>query len=198
MLYRTTILASAFLANLVLGLDAPIPGYGVEEIQWEVQAFPDGPMMNITGSLEQVRSELIKINPNYDDFVSLKVEHDVDARSLEKRFGPVCGGGGYGWGPAFTDAILTGILYLRGVSGRPTQGPGPGNCGRVSCSENSAIWWCNDNRFTFSLPGFNTIADCAQVLVDACNGSNGAGVLSVVGQNFNGDNWNCIVRGDSC
>jgi hypothetical protein len=40
--------------------------------------------------------------------------------------------------------IINGIEYLGKVRGVPTNGPGPGNCGRVSCSSNSAIWWCND------------------------------------------------------
>lgn len=41
-------------------------------------------------------------------------------------------------------AIEDGIDYLRHVPFQPTNGPGPGNCGRVSCSWNAAIWWCND------------------------------------------------------
>jgi hypothetical protein len=36
------------------------------------------------------------------------------------------------------------VRYLRRVQGRPRNGPRPGNCGRVSCSYKSAIWWCND------------------------------------------------------
>ncbi|KAH8898684.1 hypothetical protein GQ53DRAFT_777319 [Thozetella sp. PMI_491] len=155
-----------------VAIDAPIPGYGVEDLQWEVQAFPDGPKMNVTGTVEQVRAQLTKLNPNYGlEF------------GIEKRFGPVCGGGSYGWKAADAKRILEGISYLRGVGGQPTNGPGPGNCGRVSCSYNSAIWWCNDNTDTFSLPSYSTIADCAQW---------------VVGQNFNGYNWNCVVRDDRC
>lgn len=34
--------------------------------------------------------------------------------------------------------------YLEGVSGKPTNGPGPGNCGRVSCAYGTGVWWCND------------------------------------------------------
>src|SRR6187549_519178 len=44
-----------------------------------------------------------------------------------------------------------GIAYLRGVSGRPSNGPGPGNCGRVSCGYNAGIWWCNDVGTLFTL-----------------------------------------------
>ena len=40
--------------------------------------------------------------------------------------------------------IKIGIEYLRGVPGKPASGPGPGNCGRVSCWGESAIYWCND------------------------------------------------------
>lgn len=40
--------------------------------------------------------------------------------------------------------IVWGINYLRSITGKPKNGPGPNNCGRVSCSWNSAIYWCND------------------------------------------------------
>lgn len=40
--------------------------------------------------------------------------------------------------------IWQGIDYLESVPGTPGNGPGPGNCGRVSCSYSSAIYWCND------------------------------------------------------
>ena len=153
-------------------------------MQWEVQAFVDGPKINITGTVEHVHSQLLKANPNYDvDFASFREHPAVDTRSVEKRFGPVCGGGGYNWQPADWPHILSNIDYLRTVPGKPTMGPGPGKCARVSCSYNDAVWWCNDNTNTFSLPSFSTIADCAQVLVDRCLGALGS-TGEVVGQNF--------------
>jgi len=45
---------------------------------------------------------------------------------------------------ASLSAIRNGIKYLRGVPGQPYGGPGPMECGQVSCSWNAAIWWCND------------------------------------------------------
>ncbi|KAK4175092.1 hypothetical protein QBC36DRAFT_190692, partial [Triangularia setosa] len=39
---------------------------------------------------------------------------------------------------------LLGVDYLRGLSGTAKNGPGPAECGRVSCSDYSAIYWCND------------------------------------------------------
>ncbi|KAL2138650.1 hypothetical protein VTI28DRAFT_6465 [Corynascus sepedonium] len=209
MLSRSSVLAIASWATLGLGLEAPIKGYGVQQIQWEAQAFPGGPMLNLTGTVQEVRARLLEINPNFDrDFpASVGGEHekrtaaDVDARSesIEKRYGPVCGPHGTDWKNANYPGINSEISYLRGVPGTPTAGPGPGNCARVSCSWYDAVWWCNDNDHTFSLPSFNTIADCAQVIVDECYPSfDGTTSAGVCGQNFNGDNWNCIVRHDSC
>jgi hypothetical protein len=48
------------------------------------------------------------------------------------------------WSSARSKPISNGIKYLRGLSGHPRAGPGPGNCARVSCSYQSGIWWCND------------------------------------------------------
>lgn len=36
-------------------------------------------------------------------------------------------------------AVIDGIYYLRDIPGRPGMPPGPGACGRVSCSDASAI-----------------------------------------------------------
>lgn len=40
--------------------------------------------------------------------------------------------------------VQQGISYLGAIPGTPTNGPGPGSCGKVSCSYNAAIYWCND------------------------------------------------------
>ncbi|KAK0672292.1 hypothetical protein QBC41DRAFT_353560 [Cercophora samala] len=45
---------------------------------------------------------------------------------------------------ASTLAIKKGISYLSALDGIAKNGPGPRNCGRVSCSDSSGIWWCND------------------------------------------------------
>jgi hypothetical protein len=40
---------------------------------------------------------------------------------------------------ASRETIADGIAYLRGVSGQPSAGPGPGACAHVNCSYASAI-----------------------------------------------------------
>lgn len=60
------------------------------------------------------------------------------------------------WGRAGVAPLWDGIDYLEHVPGTPRHAPGPGECARVSCSFNSAIYWCNEVRtcilFTGSPP----------------------------------------------
>ena len=50
---------------------------------------------------------------------------------------------------AWWSVLDAAIHHLTAVAGRPKQapprlGPGPGTCAQVSCSENTAVRWCND------------------------------------------------------
>lgn len=97
----------------------------------------------LNGTIQEVVAQAVEINPSYK-LSSAKRAVDtsaIEARSLTKR-NIICGN----WPLADKGRILEGINYLNHLpaSDRPTNGPGPGNCGRVSCSYNSAIWWCND------------------------------------------------------
>ncbi|POR35430.1 Uncharacterized protein TPAR_04375 [Tolypocladium paradoxum] len=88
------------------------------------------------------------------------------------------------------------------VSGLPTNDPGPGNCGRASCSYQSAVWKCNNNASAKTLGRFNDVADGAQYVNKKC-------VCEVrdpywpkfnamsSGQAFHRDNWNVIIRRDT-
>lgn len=101
--------------------------------------------MALNGTVQEIYAELIEINPTYDlDFAARVTEastsNDDGTPRLRKRLDVTCNI----YSKALRTRIQEGITYLRGVSGRPTNGPGPGNCGRVSCSYNAAIWWCND------------------------------------------------------
>ncbi|KAK3369240.1 hypothetical protein B0T24DRAFT_681268 [Lasiosphaeria ovina] len=85
-------------------------------------------------------------------------------RGLEKRDYTQCGiypGASY-------LPIRDAITYLRNrISGHTGSGPGPNNCGRVSCSYRSAVWCCNDqNPVTIQLDGWGPVADAAQTIID--------------------------------
>ncbi|KAH7305452.1 hypothetical protein B0I35DRAFT_464726 [Stachybotrys elegans] len=173
---------------------APIPGYGVEDFQWEVQALPGGPFLNFTGTLEHVHDEVLQLNPNFD------ADFPVEKGAIHARTD--FGGSAYNcdtnrWGLADKGRIQGGISYLRRVAGRPSNGPGPGNCGRVSCSNDAAIWWCNDSPSTKELASFSSIADGAQYIVDRCSFYNGYGTYAS-GQVFHSTNWNVITSQANC
>ncbi|KHO01298.1 uncharacterized protein MAM_00299 [Metarhizium album ARSEF 1941] len=172
------------MATGVLGVAAPILGYDVEAISWDLEVAP-GWNEVLYGTVQEVYAQARKMNPDF------KLDKVVEPRDLhEKRSNVICGN----FGLADKGRIQEGINYLRGVPAAPRNGPGPGNCGRVSCSHNAAIWWCNDNLTPKTLDSWDQIANSAQHIVNTC--ASGAGQVS--GQNFESGNWNTIVRRDSC
>ncbi|KAM7215865.1 hypothetical protein V8F06_008721, partial [Rhypophila decipiens] len=177
-MFRISVLVAAFWAVWVLalntpsGLQAPIQGYEVSEITWEVDVFNNGMLYNLTGTVEQVHEHVSKINPNF--------VFPAKPADAPEDWSVRCGGGTFKWPPARPGRIDEGIDYLSKVPGQPRAGPGLGACARVSCSYESAIWWCNNNLDDIALPGFGTIADCAKMINNDCK----YGWDWVLGQNF--------------
>ncbi|CAN8105439.1 unnamed protein product [Discula destructiva] len=105
---------------------------------------------------------------------------------------------------AFTDAdclrIAEGISYLNSVSGSPAAGPAPLGCGRVSCSYNSAIWWCNNNTTPYTLDSFSLIANGAQQVMDDCSFEqyDHRCTGGVNGEQWYSGNWVVLVKDASC
>lgn len=144
-----------------------MPGYDIVELSWEVTPAPGQPAIILNGTVEQVHSQLLAINPRYQVIVIAKREDLLVAPSAATAAtdltGPTavahsaqiwkmtCGG----YDSANTSQIEEGIKYLNGIAGQPKNGPGPNNCGRVSCSYNSSIWWCNDVSVPFSKQQYN-------------------------------------------
>ncbi|KAK4094684.1 hypothetical protein PCL_10149 [Purpureocillium lilacinum] len=179
----------------VIGLVAPMDNYEVFIPQWDVEVFPGQPAITLNGTLEEVRSELNRLNPNWDSayvqgaFSSPDTSGpNTDDNALGKRTDfynahVICGGGSHGWRSARYSAIMKGIDYLRGVPGRPGNSAGPGSCGR--------------DRAPKLLNSFGSIADGANYIVGSCTRTPGQ-FGYVVGQVFHHTNWNVIVREDSC
>ncbi|KAK6852853.1 hypothetical protein PG995_011404 [Apiospora arundinis] len=179
-------ISTTAFASLAVGIESPIPGYGVETLQWKVDVAP-GETKVMNGTVEEVYQQILKSNPEFKlggDAQALRRATHLQKRSVN------CGT----WPLADKGRIQQGINYLRGVGGAPRNGPGPGNCGRVSCSYNAAIWWCNDDRSPKTLDNWNWIADSAQYILSVCAPS----VNQVSGQNFERGNWNTIVKRDGC
>ncbi|KAJ4418566.1 hypothetical protein N0V85_001399 [Neurospora sp. IMI 360204] len=199
--------SSALPAGEAKSAQGPIPGYGIEDITWEVKAHPNGPTMNVTGTIQQVYDVLDKANPNFrQDFgINNTADNSVLAATTESDSSYelqslVCNVFDY----AQRTATTKGIEYLKGVPGAPANGPGPGNCGRVSCAYESAIYWCNDNPDFKSLDSYGSIGWAAQFVLDSDNSDCGKiwGELpednGVKGQVFVKGNWNVVVRKDDC
>lgn len=122
--------------------------YGVWTPQWDFEVTPGGDHIVLNGTVEQVLEQLGESNPKLmasfnlfgEDGQIIKTRDETDPLPL-KDFRPDCSSGlEYGRISAWED----GIKYLKGVPGKPVNGPGPGQCGRVSCSWRTAIIWCND------------------------------------------------------
>ena len=135
--------------------DAVIPGYSISDVVWAVQTHPGGPTVNITGTVQDVIKYGEKVNPNFRRDFGLDQggiqDHSLDKRMIEDHHD--CRWPGGGW--AQVDAIKHDIGYLRGVPGHPAMGMGHNNCGRVSCSDSSAIFWCNKDVCFGYLPSPN-------------------------------------------
>ncbi|KAL4791934.1 hypothetical protein BDV19DRAFT_282662 [Aspergillus venezuelensis] len=187
-------------ALVVNSLIPPIEGYTIWEPEWEVEVAPNTTIV-ARGTIEQVRTQLSKINPRWEaDNKAKREAATADVVELTKRTDFVtdgrvdCGGR---WERTRWERIHDGIEYLRSVPGQPTNGPGPGACGRVSCSYGGAIWWCNDNTTPKTLAGYGSIADGAQAIMDKCRYYEVGGRYWVSGQAFHKTGWNVIVRHDN-
>ncbi|KND89165.1 hypothetical protein TOPH_06106 [Tolypocladium ophioglossoides CBS 100239] len=192
--------ALLLLPAVAFGLQAPIEGYGVVDIEWEAEISPGGPVQKFNGTIEKVHKELVNLNPNWDTDYTLEASAHHDKRDglVEradfKDSGYFCGGR---WEETDSIWIGYGINYLRRLSGTPSNGPGPGNCGRVSCSFKSAIWWCNDSNKAKTLGSFGDIADGASWILHKCKRVRWASYYAVSGQAFHPTGWNVIVRRDT-
>ncbi|KAJ0422770.1 hypothetical protein BJY00DRAFT_310778 [Aspergillus carlsbadensis] len=208
-----------------------IEGYNTTELEWEIEVDPHtGKTIVARGTVEQIREEALKHNPDWDAHyieparqrvkraletgsydeleahfrsADLDLELDSDSESgshLAKRkvfnLGALdCGGR---WKEVYWDQALRSTAALSGLKGYPKRGAGPGNCGRVSCSYNTAIWWCNDEPFTKTLMGYDRIYYGAMEIVSPCSHTPFGGGRKTSGQAFSTGGWNVIVRKDKC
>ncbi|WYZ36090.1 hypothetical protein EsH8_X_000737 [Colletotrichum jinshuiense] len=190
--------------SLLTIAESVVPGYNVVDLEWEVESAPGNGFVSVNGTIESIVAEMTKVNPNFrDDYgldnTTLTTELFEARDALEKRqavvseFSHKCFDP---WGPADRDEIRKGIDYLYKVNGRPKNGPGPGNCGRVSCSNNAAIWWCNDDPTTKTLFSFVSIGNGAWRIHQNCQQYRGGTYFyyATGGQAFHPTNWNVITN----
>ncbi|KAG6153525.1 hypothetical protein E4U24_006616 [Claviceps purpurea] len=193
---------SCFLARwaLVSALVVSEPTTGVFVPSWDVAIEPgqDNKIV-VNGTIQQVDSYMEAHYPGW----SAKMANFPSSHSAPAKRAP-------DWRKlkdfncnrllhrGSTRAIVDGINYLRSISKdrHPRNGPGPRSCGRVSCSWDAVIVWCNDGDEPKTLDSFSDIAAGAQLIVKICalNGD----VPLVSGQMWFVGNWSVIAGKWSC
>lgn len=150
------LLPTLVLALLPGSLAAPSwPSHMTEEVPatWQAEAFPGGPTLNLTGTLQQVRRQLLEINPDYDNaFANVTGDGALTVRGDDFiNANTLCSISVYG--RCLGRWVADQLYYLRNHAPvRPTLPAGPGKCARVSCEWKSSVWWCNDvSALCFSL-----------------------------------------------
>ncbi|KAI7779047.1 hypothetical protein LA080_001393 [Diaporthe eres] len=191
-------------------LDDALANYTIADLEWIVPISPDR-NDTVIGTIQDVANHLAIVDPEGFAAVNESINEAVNAPSPGRssvsytssdspgEYDPT----DYSCNP-FHDfvsglRIKYGVEYLRKVKGTPGQGPGPSSCGRVSCSYDAAIFWCNDNSEGLVLDSFGRIADGAQDLITDCcfiQDDGSYGVFNGV-QRFGG-NWNVVVQKTSC
>ncbi|KAG5946174.1 hypothetical protein E4U53_006615 [Claviceps sorghi] len=201
----TRVAVLALLSIQAAALVSPLPGYGVHTFEWDVEVFP-GHTQNFSGTVEQVQSQVRKLNPRWTPSLlpgekkASMIDRRGDANAQLIAWREINCGEAQGWeavNVGTDSAIGDGIKRLRdeAKSGSvPKAGPGPSLCGRVSCSYNTAIWWCNDSPKDRALASWMNIADGAWQIVRRClkDGEQ----KTAKGQVFTDADWNVIVRRD--
>ncbi|CCC13736.1 hypothetical protein SMACR_08240 [Sordaria macrospora] len=174
----------------------PVAGYGIEDITWEISTGP-GTAVNITGTVQQVMQYVLENNITLNKSVDASSPSmRPEARQIDLREVQCLNSIDDAKVEAKVPYIKIGIKYLRGVPGKPANGPGPGNCGRVSCWGESAIYWCNDNAETKELESYSSIADGAQAVLDGCPSVFDVelGFFWTMGRAVMNDGWSVLVR----
>ncbi|UNI21264.1 hypothetical protein JDV02_007269 [Purpureocillium takamizusanense] len=206
-MFPTLALVALLVGKIHCQLEAPVPGYGVFIPSWTVQLSPGSEPVTINGTVEDVVSEIKKVNPHWIALEGATDSSEPSSSATRRKKRADFSGGdvecldsSHGYGHAIKRRIQQGIRYLHGVHGRPHHEAGPEECGRVSCSYNSAIWWCNNNRDRLQLSSFQDIADGAQRVLNICPAeyrvTHGDSVAGAAYHPRN--NWLVIVRKNEC
>ncbi|KAK3402526.1 hypothetical protein B0T20DRAFT_388235 [Sordaria brevicollis] len=166
-------------------LQNPLSGHNIHNTTWENT-------VNTTTPVVQHATHNTIRNDGPDQHLQRRQSLDYESIKCNANFGPMSS-------LAWAKDIQDGINYLRGVKGRPGNGPGPNRCGRVSCAYSWAIFWCNeDPTAAKELDSYNIIADAAQIIQDECKIEYGQRCFGwVEGQVFMKDRWSVIVRQDT-
>ncbi|MCJ1403833.1 hypothetical protein MMC11_007056 [Xylographa trunciseda] len=173
--------------------------YTIVPLIWEGPIVPGGPAVNLTGTITDIKAQILKSNPAYEThFAPFGVR--VNTTAVAKRNAIVPADCNVPYARVESD-LAQGVIELVeqnvAVLGRCYVPAGPAKCAIVDYavydSTNNicpAIYACNDNPYAINVGCQYMAGDYAQTIVNECT-SNGM----VVGQEFDTDNYNVIVSG---
>ncbi|KAI1261263.1 hypothetical protein F5Y18DRAFT_431346 [Xylariaceae sp. FL1019] len=181
------------------------PNHTLSTISWTLPIIEGGEEYTFNGTIEEVYAQVndqrakLGFGPLDDPLndsthtKEMEVGDILQGRSLnhtECRIGLL--------GAASSEKVLNGIKYINKLRTKCSNGPGPGNCGRISCSWNSAIYWCNDKPVASELYDCSSFAKYAQAIYDECSYQVGLSLDLVWGQAWDTDNFRVIIGLDHC
>ncbi|KAG6310896.1 hypothetical protein E4U44_004940 [Claviceps purpurea] len=154
----------------------------------------------VNGTIEQVDAYMDAHYPGWSAKhanTTYRAPDEEDSESLMKVKSVVCNSPLH---QASTRGILGGIDHLRSISidRTPSYVPSPGTCGKLSCSDEGAIFWCNDSETVKTLDGWFDIAVAAEAILSQCAISGDTLMPMVSGKTVLFGDYSFIVGKSSC
>ncbi|EED22369.1 conserved hypothetical protein [Talaromyces stipitatus ATCC 10500] len=148
--------------------------------------------------LDGLIASILPINLENDTTAHLT---PLDKRQNFKNAQYKCHPDGPQWKVAEVGSIMAGVQHLvdpKLAQEKPSNGPN--GCGRVSCSNNAGIWWCNTNaKSSLTIDSFTLVAAGAQYIVEKCGyWDYGTSRQVVSGWTYPDPNWAVVVAHASC
>ncbi|KAK4197249.1 hypothetical protein QBC40DRAFT_107036 [Triangularia verruculosa] len=150
--------------------------------------------VNITGTIQHAVAQMEADHPGWTDiFMAQAPSAHAQSTYAELATDPTYDCSIVGDGLAKTYYITQGISYLNALPGDAQNDPG--KCGRVSCSYNAAISWCNTSKNFKTVPWW-ALALATSDMIPQCDGKEKAGWMKGRADYANG--WEVVVHGDPC
>ncbi|PYH96552.1 hypothetical protein BO71DRAFT_174587 [Aspergillus ellipticus CBS 707.79] len=191
----TTILLGAFLSGTALAgsPSRTLANHTIVEMTYSGPITPGGQHIEFTGhSIQDIHSQILALNPDFKLNDPAASTTPATSKRSKEDSSIICDIPGRLSETATTDWIRSGISYLKGLDGNCGVTAGPAACARISCSYDSGIYLCNDNKKRLNVK-CSKLAAYAEDIIEKCDGGE-----YVNGQEFDTDNFNIVVAGDVC
>ncbi|KAI7183849.1 hypothetical protein KC363_g8017 [Hortaea werneckii] len=157
-------------------------------------AFDGGGDVEVQGTIESVAAQLREINPDWHPgVVGKNTPSKTDSAKRAEISPPLCNDDLGGQRYARTAILSNGADYLKGLSGVLRQPPR--SCGRVSCSYDAGVTFCNDGNEAIPVAAAE-LGRRVDGIVGLCG--DGGTRMFTKGQVFDTDNWNVIAARSDC